>query len=173
MDVKDLNAVANEIGLTEKQKAFAENYVFVTGLDANAAVELAGYKVEYDYEGYSEETAEVFKYKRIASLVRELLNNKKVLTYIKILREELENQLLVDKLWVIKKLKTLATQGSENVQLKATELLGKHLEMFTERQKIEGVEDPAVIVKKAFEIRKKREKENIIEFKKDGTDECS
>lgn len=173
MDVKDLDQIAKELELTPKQRSFAENYVFVTGLDPNAAIELSEYVLDYKNENYSEEMMEIYRQKRKAHLIRELLNNPKVLNYIKILRDELENQLIVDKLWVIKKLKTLATQGSENVQLKATELLGKHLEMFTEKQKIEGVEDPAEIVRKAYEIRKKREKENILEFKKEGTNECS
>lgn len=145
--------LAEEYKLTQLQKAFAEYYVYVTGLDGPAAVELAGYKLDKDFEGYDERTAEVFKRKAISSRARELLDNPKVTKYINALRTNLENHLIVDKLWVIKNLKDLAMTGTETTRIRALELLGKNLEMFTDRQKIEDVGNPGEIAQKAFESR--------------------
>jgi hypothetical protein len=164
MKFKDLNLLAKEYKLTDLQKAFAENFVFVTGLDAVAAVELAGYKVTNDdYEYNSEQTKEIFKQKRLSALARELLNNPKILKYISVLREELNNQLIVDKLWVLKNLKEIVNKGSENAKLKSLELIGKHLEMWTDKSKVyDGIEDPSKIAKEAFE---KRKQQNVVEFR--------
>lgn len=166
----DLNKLAKELRLTEKQKLFAEYFVFVTGLEAVPAVELAGYKlVNDDYSFKDEQVKEMFRMKEAYKTSRSLLNNHKILRYISALREELNNQLIVDKLWVIKKLKDLALTGCESTQLKATELLGKTLELFTDKSKVyEGVDDPAKIARESFE---KRINNNVVNFKERAQNE--
>ena len=164
----DLDKLSKELGLTELQKRFCDYYVFVTGLNAELAVELSGYSVEStNTEKYDEKMIAYYKELTIKRLVRVLVSNPKILKYITAIRKELNNQLVVDKLWVINKLKKLADVGSENTQLKATELLGKTMEMFTDKKVIESVEDPSKIMKEVFE---KRKLKNTVEFKKNGTE---
>lgn len=160
----NFDKLAGELELTELQRKFCEYFVFVTGLDAPAAIELAGYKLSNDeYEYKSEELKQFYIVAEKNKKAREMMRNPRVVRFISELRNELSTQLTVDKMWVINKLKMLATNGSENTQLKATELLGKTLEMFTEKSKIfEGVEDPAQIAKDAF----KKRMDNIREFKR-------
>jgi len=165
----NLDKLAKEYELTDLQQKFADYFVFVTGLNAPLAVELAGYKViNEDYEYENDQLQEFYKIKQTNKIVKELLNNAKVLKYINKIRKELDNQLIIDKLWVINKLKQLAENGGENTQLKATELLGKTMEMFTEKTKnIEGTDDPAKIAKEAYEKRM----QNVIEFKEKKANE--
>lgn len=162
-DNLDTEKLAKELKLTDKQKLFAEYFIYVTGLDGPAAVELAGYSSGSDHKDYGKEsTNNFFRSLKFRQLARNLLSNRKVLDYINALRKDLDSQLIIDKLWVINKLKTLAETGSENTQLKATELLGKTLELFTEKTKFESSENPADIAKQAFE----RRKQNVVEFNK-------
>jgi len=149
----DIDMSAKECGLTENQKNFCINYVFISGLDPYVAYETAGYKVP-------DELSDSNKKKWISSNVMKLLGNPKVLKFIKIIRDEMENQIIVDKFWVIDKLKKLAEKGSEATQIKATELLGKTFSMFSDRQVIETAEDPGKLAKEAFEKR-----QNMIAFK--------
>jgi phage terminase small subunit len=150
----DFDKLASDLKLTDNQKKFCEFYVYVTGLDGFAAVELSGYKVDKsDMEGYDERTKEIYTKKAISYKLRELLNNNNVVKYIDSLRKNLENHLIIDKLWVIKNLKDLAMSGTEMTRIRALELLGKHLEMFTVKTKIEEINDPGEIAKTAFERR--------------------
>jgi hypothetical protein len=67
----------------------------------------------------------------------------------------MDQQLIVDKLWVIHKLKSLSDQGSERTQLEATKLLGQTMNMFQPEQMLLIQDDPGQIVKDA--IRKRME----------------
>lgn len=160
----NFDKLAQEYGLNELQQKFAEYFVYVTGLDGPTAVELAGYSVvndNYDYK--TEELKDYYKYIQKKRIARDLLGNSKVLQYITALRDDLNNQLIVDKLWVIDNLKRIVTTGSEQGQIKALELIGKTMEMFVDKSKtFEGVEDPAKIAKEAFEKRQ----QNVVEFEK-------
>lgn len=159
-ELDNIDDLAKEIGLTEKQKKAADYYVFVTDLDAEAAVELAGYS--FGSEKATEDTKKINR-KRVAY---DFIHNVKVLRYISQIRELMSNQIIVDKLWVINKLKTLAESGSENTQIRALELLGKTMQMYADKQVIENVGDPAKIAKEAF----KRRQKNVVEFKNGTTD---
>lgn len=170
----NLDELAKRLDLTEKQRLFADAYVFLTGLDGVAAAKFAGYKCDYP-TNYPEDKKKYYETLAYQGRARENLNNPKVLEYISTIRDNLDKQLVVDKLWVVNKLKNLAEQGTEATQLKATEMIGKILGMFIDHQKIEVTdEDPAVIARKAIEIRRSQineeKKNNIVEFSKDGTD---
>jgi hypothetical protein len=164
-----------EVELTEQQKKFAEYGVFLTGLDWIKAVELAeykfgeeNYKENYDHKG--EHYLDMLKRKK----VRENLSNNNILKYISSLREELDNQLVVDKLWVTNKLKILADNGSEKTQIEATKLLGQTLNMFQSDVQISVNDSPAKIAQDAFKKRMEQEKSttiNVIPFSKEGSNE--
>jgi phage terminase small subunit len=135
----------NKADLSEQQKAFAEHYVFTTNMDAIAAIELAG----YTYSAKSEHDNKHNKKLKAHSL----LCNKKVVKHIQRLIDEVNSSLTIDRFYVINKLKELVESGSESSQLKALELLGKHIHMFQEEQKITYTEDPAMIAQEAYKIR--------------------
>lgn len=159
--------VQKKYKLTDMQKAFADYFIFVTGLDAIAAVKMAGYAHGVPENKYSDDLFEYYKRMNYGKIAKGLINNPKILHYIKDVREDLDNQLVVDKLWVINKLKALAGEDKpENIQLKATELIGKTMEMFTDRNKnVEGIDDPAKIAEEAFQRRK-----NVVKFDKQGNE---
>jgi phage terminase small subunit len=104
----DADALCKKLELTDKQRAFADYYIFLTGLDAEKAVVLAGYEINYvDKKFKDPEEAEQIRKIQLKRQARSLLNNPKIIQYIKAVRENLEEQLLVDKIWVIQKLKTI------------------------------------------------------------------
>lgn len=163
------NKVAEACGLTEQQQKFADYYLFVTGLNGEKAAELAGYVI-CDPKKYEQSEEKIAYWTKIQymKIARDLLNNPKVLEYINIVRTNMENQLVIDKLWVVKKLKEFAETGSERTQLEATKLLGQTLLMFTEVVRNENsTEDPAKIIQDAIAKRKEEVKENnVLEFQK-------
>lgn len=164
LDKFDPNIIAKEYGLTEKQQAFADYYIFVCGLNGESAVEMAEYAIEPTPGTYkTEEEKERFKVLNARKRARELLSNTKVLNYIRDVRENMDKQLIVDKYYVIHKLKKLSETGTERTQLEATKLLGMTMSMFTETQKIEMSDSPSNIVQQAF-LKRKQEENNIIEF---------
>tara|TARA_R100000900_G_C3310157_1_gene159546 strand:+ start:70 stop:459 length:390 start_codon:yes stop_codon:yes gene_type:complete len=120
----------NESKLTEKQKMFCKEYI--VDLNATQACIRAG---------YSEKTA-----KEIGSQNLTKLNIQEEIARLMKSREE-RVKLTADKvLEDIERVRTLA-EGSEqyNVSLKASELQGKHLAMFTDKQQINGqIELPKV-----------------------------
>lgn len=158
----DIDEYAKELGITDNQKNFCMNYVFLTALDPYKAYELAGYAIP---EGLDDRTKKQWIHKN----VMRTLNSTKVRKYLTKLREEMENQLLVDRLYVTKKLKEFVEgNAAEGTKIKALELLGKSMSMFSDKQVIETAEDPGKIAKEAFEMRKN----NIIGFRsKEGTND--
>jgi phage terminase small subunit len=163
--------------LTEKQQKFCEYGVFLTGLDWVKAADLAGYSVgtEEQYAKYENQgLADYYRNMQWLRIARENLKLPHVLRFIKALREEMDNQLIVDKLWVINKLKKMADEGSERTQLEATKLLGQTMNMFQAETQVVVADDPSAIVQKAFAERMKKEKEqnkNIVPFNKEGSNE--
>ena len=146
-------------GLTEEQQNFCVYYVHLYDMNAKKAVEAA-----YNKTGK-------YAQSNICHKERELMSNPKVMRYIKYLSDQRLTQTLVDQFWVIKKLKQMADDGAENIQLKATELLGKTMSMFSDRQEVVDVgEDPAKLAKEALRRRKEQQKEedNLVPFT--GTD---
>jgi hypothetical protein len=147
-------------GLTEEQKNFCVYYVHLCDFNAKKAVEMA-----YNKGGEHAQS-------NICHKERSLMANQKVLKYIKHLSDQRVNQTLVDQFWVIKKLRQLAEDGAENIQLKATELLGKTMSMFSDRQEVIDVgEDPAKLAKEALRRRKEQQNtdsDNLVPFT--GTD---
>jgi hypothetical protein len=167
----DFEQLAKEYNLTVMQTKFAFFFVFVTNLNGPAAVELAGYSPG-NYDDYDERTREYYETLVRKQQAKTLLDNPKVLTLITKLREDLNNQLIVDKLYVLSWLKRLvedeATAG--NVRLNALIKIGETMDMFGKREIIvDEREDPAKIAREAFERRKQQAKEspNIVEFKKE------
>ena len=113
----------NESKLTNKQKMFCKEYI--VDLNASQACIRAG---------YSEKTA-----KEIGSQNLTKLNIQEEITRLMKDREE-RMQLTADKvLEDIERVRGLA-EGSEqySISLKASELQGKHLAMFTDKQQIDG-----------------------------------
>lgn len=169
---------AKELGLTELQVRFCDLFVFVCGMNAEKSVEFAGYSLG------NEETAKehadkpsLAKYYRdlaIRKVARSLLTNQNVLRYIEFLKETIDTSLIVDKCWVIEKLKKLAEAGSEKTQLEATKLIGQTMNMFQPETIVSSVEDPGQIVRDAIAKRKQEEDEkpsNVVEFKKEQPNE--
>ena len=102
--------------LTEKQKRFCEEYLI--DLNATQAAKRAG---------YSENTAS-----RIGA---ELLQKTSVLDFLRILREKQSERTGITADDVLRELKSIAfteeVEISGKEKMKALELLGKHLGMFT------------------------------------------
>jgi phage terminase small subunit len=168
----DLEKIVEELKLTDKQQKFAEYGVFVTGLDWVKAVEMAEYsfgKENYDKDYADGNIGSYYLDMQKKRKARELLSNPKILKYIKALRDEMDNQLIVDKLWVINKLKTMAEAGSERTQLEATKLIGQTLQMFQADVQINVADSPAKITQEAFEKRMAEDKaaKNTIPFSKE------
>jgi hypothetical protein len=171
----DLEREAKEIGLTEKQKQFCEYFIFVCGLDAEKAVELSEYEIgqENYKEKYAgkESLARYYMDLQIKRIARKLLNNVKIIRYINYLKDTLDSSLIIDKLWVVQKLKKLAEKGSEKTQLEATKLLGQTMSMFQPETIVSSIDDPGQIVRDAIAKRKREEEPiagNLIEFGKGG-----
>lgn len=166
----DFESLAKEHKLTDLQTKFAYYYVFVTGLNGPQAAEFAGYSPgNYDDKDYDDKTKEYYKGLVFRNMAKNLLDNPKVLTLITRLRDELSNQLIVDKLYVLQNLKRLAETGtSENIQLRALEKLGETMELFKTTTVVEEREDPARLAAEAFERRMAAEKNKTVDFKKEG-----
>jgi phage terminase small subunit len=160
------NELAKQLGLTNQQQKFCDYYTYVCGLDGEKAVEMAEYKFG-NYDNYSPELKEMYLSIQRKRAVRELLDNVDILRYIKALRDNMDGQLIIDKLWVIQKLKKLAETGTERTQLEATKMLGQNLHMFGAEVEVNIADDPSQIMKKAFEKRKEEERiaKNTVEFK--------
>jgi len=113
----------NESKLTEKQKMFCKEYM--VDLNATQACIRAGYSEKTAKVIGSENLSKPYLQEEIARLMKS--------------REE-RVQLTADKvLEDIERVRGLA-EGSEqySISLKASELQGKHLAMFTEKTKVEG-----------------------------------
>ena len=146
MSTKGYNLIKDHRGLTEKQEGFCINYVYYTGLNAKEALGLAGYK----YTGVHQ-----------SKIIQQLFRNPKVKKRINELIEERNNEILVDKLWEIKKLKTMAeSANSDMAQIKAIELLGKTMNIFSETHVYENREDPGKVIREA---RRKRQEQTDID----------
>jgi len=147
-----------KFGLTKQQQLFAELYVLVNGLNGVDSVVGAGYKFG-DYSNYPEDKREWYINLKAKQIARHNLKNPKICKYIKYLQDNMGSQIGVNRFYVIEKLKNLAEKGTESTQLKALELLGKSLAMFTDVKEINDTkEDPAAIMKKAFEERVNKDK---------------
>ena len=103
--------------LTEKQKRFCEEYLI--DLNATQAAIRAGYSVKYaDREGHK------------------LVENSRVLDYLNKLRGEQSNRTGITADTVLKELEKIALADTEitgKEKIKALELLGKHLGMFSDK----------------------------------------
>jgi len=121
--------------LTEKQKSFADNVLF---LDITPTESARNVYIDCTNDSV----------KRIAS---DNMKNRKILDYMSAVRKELEDSLLVDRFYVVKKLKHLCENGSENIQLKSAIELGKIRGMYIERIETNSNETPQEILKKSFE----------------------
>ena len=101
--------------LTEKQKRFGEEYLI--DLNAPQAADRAGYKNP--------------------EIGRQLITKNNVLNYINELRKEQSQRTGINADTVLKELEKIAladTDISGKEKIKALELLGKHLGMFSERK---------------------------------------
>ena len=113
----------NESKLTEKQKMFCKEYM--VDLNATQACIRAGYSEKTAKVIGSENLSKPYLQEEIARLMKS--------------REE-RVQLTADKVLTdIERVRGLA-EGSEqySISLKASELQGKHLAMFTDKQQIDG-----------------------------------
>lgn len=118
--------------LTDKQQIFCKEYI----VDLNA-------KQACIRAGYSEKTAE--------QQASRLLSKVKVRNEVDRLKAERENRVKLTADKVLKDIERVRKKAEEtdqfNVSLKASELQGKHLAMFTERQRLEGeVQMPVIKV---------------------------
>ena len=109
--------------LTDKQQIFCKEYI----VDLNA-------KQACIRAGYSEKTAE--------QQASRLLRNVKVKSEVERLKAIREKKVELTAEKVLKDIERVRekAEGSEqfNVSLKASELQGKHLAMFTEKHKVDG-----------------------------------
>jgi phage terminase small subunit len=120
----------NESKLTERQKMFCKEYI--VDLNAKQACIRAGYSEKTAKQIGSENLSKPYLQEEIARLMKSREERVK-LTADKVLED-------------IERVRTLA-EGSEqySVSLKASELQGKHLAMFTDKQQINGqIELPKV-----------------------------
>jgi hypothetical protein len=142
MNVPDTNR--NEYGLTPKEEEFCYNYIFVTVFNKEQSIKNAGYELD----------SPILRERR----AKDLLARKPVQTRIRAMMDERDNTPVVDKLWIIQKLKQIIEDNDKNAtaQIRALELLGKHYGIFADKQIIEDYRDPGVIAKEAFERSKKK-----------------
>lgn len=120
----------NDSKLTERQKMFCKEYI--VDLNAKQACIRAGYSEKTAKQIGSENLSKPYLQEEIARLMKSREERVK-LTADKVLED-------------IERVRTLA-EGSEqySVSLKASELQGKHLAMFTDKQQINGqIELPKV-----------------------------
>jgi len=120
----------NDSKLTERQKMFCKEYI--VDLNATQASIRAGYSEKTAKQIGSENLSKPYLQEEIARLMKSREERVK-LTADKVLED-------------IERVRTLA-EGSEqySVSLKASELQGKHLAMFTDKQQINGqIELPKV-----------------------------
>ena len=120
----------NDSKLTDRQKMFCKEYI--VDLNAKQACIRAGYSEKTAKQIGSENLSKPYLQEEIARLMKSREERVK-LTADKVLED-------------IERVRTLA-EGSEqyNVSLKASELQGKHLAMFTDKQQINGqIELPKV-----------------------------
>lgn len=162
--------IAKGLGLSKQQQEFAEHYVYC-GMDGVSSAK-ACYQVNYDKTKYSEEKREWYEELVYRGIAKENLRNKNVVAYIKELKDQLNENLGVDKYYVVDQLKRLAKSGSEATQIRALELLGKTLSMFNEVQKVDISEDKSAgdLAREAFEKRKEMMKQQKFEIYKTGTE---
>lgn len=144
----------NNIKLTKQQKDFCYNYVYITDFEPISAIKMAGYNVSDDNSAHA--------------IKRELLRNPKVKAHISDLIHERDADTALDKVFVIEKLKKVIkeTEKNYNPHLKALELLGKHLGMFSEKEGNKEKETPSNRAKELFNKRISK----ILPFKKEGED---
>lgn len=120
----------NDSKLTDRQKMFCKEYI--VDLNAKQACIRAGYSEKTAKQIGSENLSKPYLQEEIARLMKSREERVK-LTADKVLED-------------IERVRTLA-EGSEqySVSLKASELQGKHLAMFTDKQQINGqIELPKV-----------------------------
>lgn len=160
-----------DLGLNQQQQDFVIYFVFLTNMNGSEAVKMAGYKTGVERSQYPEGEAGDKEFKRFEELAytriaQRHISNPRIIKAIQAVKNEMKEAFIVDRLWVFNKLKRLAENGSENVQLRATELLGKALSMFTEVTTVQTTEDAASIAKGRFAERMKKEQANkVVEFK--------
>jgi len=134
--------------LTEMQEKFCYFFVFVDVGDAVSAYKRAGSENTNDYE--------------LARVTKDLLDkNQLIKAKVLELQTAKNNMKMVDIHYVIKRLVTIVEDEDEQTQyvLKALELIGKYLKMFTEKiieKTVEKVKDDALA---ATEARMKRDAE--------------
>lgn len=161
-----------ELRLTEQQYNFCTSYVFLTGLEPAEATKLAGYSngtlenSDMDPDQKADMDRLFFRKKGT-----ELLRNPKIVKAIQILTSGEQEKLLVNEVFVINELKQIVRKGTEMGKLKALEMMGKKLRMWTDVQKVEqSTESAAEIAKGFFEDRVKN-KDKIVAFDEEtGTD---
>lgn len=133
----------NEYGLNTRQEEFCQHYVNTTMYDAEIAFDMV----------YS---ASNIKNKRM--LILRLMNNGNIKKRIKQLMGIRDDVTVVDKYYVLKKLKKIVDENEKKpvYQLKALELLGKHLGLFNDKMIApDASTDPSEIARNAFEERMK------------------
>jgi phage terminase small subunit len=141
----------NLVELTNKQKRFIELYTQDKNFNAKEAMKEAGYN-------YSSEAA-------WRTAVREMLANPKIKRVLNESISDREKSVQVDKYWVVEKLKKIVLQNEDKNypnQLKALELLGKYLGMFSDKVVIgeeKNIVEAArnVFAKRKAEIEKQKE----------------
>ena len=137
--------------LTEMQQKFCYFFVFVDVGDGVAAYKRAGYANTNDYE--------------VSRLTKDLLKkNQLIKAKVLELQTAKNNMKLVDVHYVIKRLMVIVEDEEEQTQyvLKALELIGKYLKMFTEKiieKIVDKVKDDALAATEARMARDKKEKE--------------
>ena len=156
---------------TEMQDKFAYYYVYVDIDDPAEAYKHAGYKNKNPYE--------------IQRASKTLLKNENIQKKIKEYQKIKASTKMVDAPYVIKKLVNIVESGEEQTKdvIKALELIGKYLKMFTDKiieKVVDKVKDDALAATEARMARDKKESEadtvesigeeadNLIKFKEGG-----
>lgn len=134
--------------LQGKQKRFCELLV-LDNQDPKTALQLAG----YTFNAKKESDNNI----NMGHAIRRIMSSIIVKEYIAELRSGKDIAEDVDRSYVIKRLKSMAESAEgEPTKLKAIELLGKTLGMFSDKQQEEDEKsNPAMIAKNAFRDRMK------------------